>query len=422
MAQMMAYLIHTFPQYSSTFINDEVDEMRRQGAELALFAVQKPGAKEYPSAFERFVRETRYIFPIRKGPFFARHLKVLAQKPWSYLSCIAWILAKRGLGIRNRVRTLYHFAEAVYIHPEIRERGCRHVHAHFLFGGASVAYFLNRIHGMSYSLTAHGSDIFVDRVLHAEKLGHARFTRLATEYNAAFLRPKIPAPLRHTLHVIPFGIDRNRIPPAEGRNPARHASFSGRSPLRLLSVGRLIWQKAQHLLLEACSQAARSGFEFHLRLVGEGPLRSDLEAQIRTLGLETRVTLVGAIPQDEVWLEYRRADIFLLTSVSEGSPFVILEALACGLPVIAPALHGIPEMIRDGVDGRLFQTGSALSLTEAMGELMGNDTLRKRFGIEAETAAAHFDLVRSVSLFRKLFEAPNRPHLAFAGRETEVSA
>lgn len=405
MAEMIAYLIHSFPQYSTTFINDEVDEMRRQGARLALFAVQKPGKNEYPPAFERFVRETAYIFPIRLVPFFSRHFQALVGMPWRYLGNLAWILTRPGLGVKNKIRTLFHFAEAVQLYPDIRDRGCRHVHVHFLLGGSSVALFMKRMYGLNYSLTGHGSDIFVDRVLHAEKLAAARFTRLATEYNAAFLRPFLAENRRNSLHVIPFGIGKERIPlPAiEGLDPTP-AGEGGVGPLRLLSVGRLVWQKAQYLLLDACAGLARKGHGFHLRLVGEGPLRPELEARIRSLGLEDQVTMTGAMPQDAVWEEYRKADIFILSSVSEGSPFVIMEAMACGIPVVAPALHGIPEMIEDGIDGKLFRTGSSESLTGSILELAGNRALRKRIGNAAAIRTRQFDNSRSVLLFRRLFQ------------------
>lgn len=401
MAQMTAYLIHSFPLYSSTFVNDEIDEMRRQGAKLALFSVQRPGKGEYPEAFGRFARETAYVFPIDPARMFRRHLEALLRKPAAYCGCLGWILVKPDLGIKKRLRSLFHFAEAVYLYPDLRARGCGHVHVHFLLGGASIALFLNRLYGLSYSLTAHGSDIFVDRVLQKEKLTYARFTRLATEYNAAFLRKLVPEKVRATLHVIPFGIDRGNIPPKGEAGPA--SARAPDAPVRILAVGRLIWQKAQHLLLEACAQAQSGGFRFHLRIIGAGPLQADLEARIRSLGLEKQVTLAGAMDSKAVWSEYRNADVFVLSSVSEGSPFVIMEAMACGLPVIAPALHGIPEMIRDGADGRLFRTGSAESLGEALMALLGDPGERERLGRAAEASAAErFDQRRAVAAFHDL--------------------
>lgn len=395
MAPLIAYLIHSFPQYSSTFINDEVDEMRRQGCRLALFAVQHPGPAEYPPAFARFRDETTYVFPIDRMRFFKRHLDAMARRPWSYASSLAWIATRPGQSLRDRVRSLFHFAEAVYLYPEIRTRGCSHVHVHFLFGGAAIALFLYRMYGLSYSLTAHGSDIFLEKALQAEKLAHSRYTRVATEYNAAYLRPLIRDAHKGSLEVIPFGLDSSGLPP-----PAAVLPADGTSPIRVLAIGRLIWQKAHTLLLEACAAARDRGFDFHLRLVGEGPLRGETEEKIRALSLGDRTTLVGALPRDQVWAEYRNADVFVLSSVSEGSPFVILEAMAAGLPVIAPALHGIPEMIRDGRDGLLFRTGSVESLSEKLTQVLGNAILRKHLGSGAETSAKQFDHGVSVSRFR----------------------
>ncbi|MEO7776773.1 MAG: glycosyltransferase [Fibrobacteria bacterium] len=394
MAQVIAYLIHSFPLFSSTFVNDEIDEMRRQGCRITVFAVQRPSDAEFPPAFARFREETTYVFPMRKGAFLRRQLAAALGRPRRYFGTLAWILGRRGQGLKDRLRSVFHFAEAVYLYPEIRDSGCRHVHVHFLLGGASMALFLNRLYGLSYSLTAHGSDIFLEKAFQAEKLARSVYTRVATRYNADFLRPKLPSDRVSTLEVIPFGIDRSGLPPGPQEAAADPA-------LRLLAVGRLIWQKAHHLLLEACAEALRQGFRIHLRLIGEGPLRPALEAQIRTAGLAEAVTLVGALPREQVWAQYRKADIFVLSSVSEGSPFVILEAMAAGLPVLAPALHGIPEMIRDGEDGLLFQTGSAASLTAGLLRLIKDETLRRRLGSAAEAAAVDFDHSHAVGRFRQ---------------------
>lgn len=393
MATVIAYLIHSFPQYSSTFVNDEVDEMRRQGCELALFAVQRPGPGEYPAAFRRFLDETTYIFPLNRPLFLGRHLRALASRPRSYAALAGWALTRRGQTFRDRLRSLFHFAEAVHLYPDLRARGCRHVHVHFLFGGAAIALFLNRLYGMPYSLTAHGSDIFLEKALQAEKLAHSRYTRVATEYNAAYLRPLIRDGHKGSLEVIPFGIDSSCLP-----RPAAPADRN--APIRVLAVGRLIWQKAHALLLEACAAARDRGHVFHLRLVGEGPLRAETEERIRALNLGDRATLVGAIPREQVWAEYRKADVFVMSSVSEGSPFVILEAMAAGLPVIAPALHGIPEMIRDGHDGLLFRTGSVEDLTEKFVRVLGDAALRLSLGTGAEASAKSFDHSLSVGRFR----------------------
>jgi colanic acid/amylovoran biosynthesis glycosyltransferase len=398
MANAIAYFIHTFPQYSSTFINDEVDEMRRQGATIRLFAVQRPSDQEFPPAFKRFRDETRYVFPMHFGLFFLRHLNSLLTRPAPYLGVLSSILRHEKLNLKEKRRTLFHFAEAIYLYPEIRKSGCNHIHVHFLLGNASIAYFLAKVYGLTYSLTAHGSDIFVEKVFQSEKLSESLYTRVATEYNANVLKPLLGMGKGNRLQVIPFGIEK---PQFVGSRKTNAASKS----IRIVSVGRLIWQKAQSLLVQACEKLVQEGFDFHLRLIGEGPLRNELETQVKNSGLNGVITFVGALPRDEVWQEYSNADLFVLSSVSEGSPIVILEAIASGLPVIAPALHGIPEMFHDGEEGLLFETGSMESLTHCLRKVLQDETLRTRLGNAAEKYSKQLDHSYSVGLFRQGLQA-----------------
>lgn len=394
MAKPIAYFIHTFPLFSSTFINDEIDEMRKQGEEIVLFAIRAPIHGEYPAAFQRFRDETVYVFPIRLNQFISRHLKCLFQMPLKYLKLLSEIMLNKQMRTKDKVRTVLHFAEGVYFYPEIIAKGCSHLHVHFLFGNASIAYFLKKLYGLNYTLTAHGSDIFVECVMQKEKLAFARWVRVATEFNAIKLRTNLDPGDSMKIEVIPFGIEKPNIVEVTSRE-------SDGKNIRLIAVGRLIWQKAHHFLLNVCKKLKDEGHVFSLRLVGEGPLRSDLESQIKNLNLEEVVILVGALPRELVWQEYQKADVFVLSSISEGSPIVILEALASGLPVIAPSLHGIPEMFRNGVEGLLFETGSEESLYETLKKIIVDETLRKQLGNAAEILSKQLDHKTSITRFRK---------------------
>src|SRR5262249_37140029 len=153
---------------------------------------------------------------------------------------------------------------------------------------------------------AHGTDIFVEKVLLSEKIARALFVRVGTAYNRSYL-VRIGPHRAPDIRVMPFGVDVAAMAPAP-------AAMRPHRDLRLLSVGRLVWQKAQHLLLEACALLRREGTNLHLVIVGEGDERAALESRRAALGLEGVVDLPGAMPEGRILEEYHRADLFVLSS------------------------------------------------------------------------------------------------------------
>lgn len=140
--------------------------------------------------------------------------------------------------------------------------------------------------------------------------------------------------------------------------------FTGTGP-HVLAMGRLTPQKGFDLLLQAMAGVRAAGVPARLTIVGVGELEQALSAQARTLGLADVVDLVGFQEQPERY--FAHADVFVLSSRYEGMPNVVLEALACGLPVIAyDCPHGVSEIVRDGVNGRLLAAEDVPALTAAL--------------------------------------------------------
>ena len=154
-------------------------------------------------------------------------------------------------------------------------------------------------------------------------------------------------------------------------------------PLTIGTIGRLNEIKQQDLLLRAFARLAAQRPDVRLLLVGEGPLRGELERLAVELRLGDRVHFAGYQPQPEQWLH--KMDLFALTSRSEGMPLSILEAWAAGVPVVASAVGGVPELVEDGVTGRLFTSGDEAALAESMEALCADGPLRCRL---AEAALA----------------------------------
>jgi glycosyltransferase involved in cell wall biosynthesis len=165
-----------------------------------------------------------------------------------------------------------------------------------------------------------------------------------------------------------------------------------------LTVGYLIERKGHHLVIEALQRLP----QFQLVVVGSGPERKALDDLAQRLGVAERVQFVGTVPQSELYLYYSAADVLVLASSREGWANVLLEAMACGTPVVATRIWGTPEVVTAPVAGRLAGERTAGALSEAVRDLFGNlpsrsDVRRyaEQFGW-AETTQGQIELFRSI--------------------------
>jgi teichuronic acid biosynthesis glycosyltransferase TuaC len=154
--------------------------------------------------------------------------------------------------------------------------------------------------------------------------------------------------------VIGNGIDRKKFAPKPGGEARRILSLPAARPI-VLSVGSLLELKGFHILIDAVARLRTRIPDVLMVVLGEGPYRRQLESQVRALGLEENVMLVGAKPHAQLATWYSAADLFCLASSREGQPNVLLEAMACGLPVIASRVRGTPEVVVSPTLGRLVE-------------------------------------------------------------------
>lgn len=398
----IAYVVSRFPHHSETFIVRELDAVSaRAGMELELFALfGARSATVHPSArpWMEGLRCCRAAGALAGVAWWA------ARRPLRLSSSIALIAA----GHRRRPRTLLRALATVPVaaaHARtLRSLGVDHVHAHYATYPALAAWLCRRLTDVGYSFTVHAHDVFVDRSHLTRKLRDARFVVAVSHYNRDFLAAHCAAPAT-PVHVVRCGID-----PAA--YPCRPRGVPRAGPVRALCVASLQEYKGHRLLLEALAQSEPGLDRVRLDIVGEGPLRRRLATLAEGLGIAERVRFHGSLPEHEVTEMLARADLFVLPSVvardgqMEGLPVALMEAMACGVPVVATRLSGVPELIDDGVTGVLAPPGDAIGLARALRRVLDDpDAALTRAAAGRQVVEARFDIRQTGRRLAQLFAA-----------------
>ena len=263
------------------------------------------------------------------------------------------------------------------------------VHIFFAIPDGPIGWVWKRTHGVPYIISLRGADVPTDEV-----------KRFATAYK--FLRPVFRGLLKDAdavvsvsnglrahaeksapvpIEVIANAIDLSKFsPPLE--KPAADT-------VRLLYVGRLVASKSPTVLVEAISLLQKMDVRpFTLEMVGDGAQRSELEMMVIEHELNRVVTFSGWVEREQLVDVYRRADIFATATSWEGMPNTVLEAMACGLPVVGTDAPGMDQLVQNGVNGYLVPVGNAAQLADRLRRLINSDVERIRMGQESRKIAA----------------------------------
>ncbi len=210
--------------------------------------------------------------------------------------------------------------------------------------------------------------------------------------------------------ILTNGIELERFHAHDKSEARRRLGLPQAAPL-VLTVGRLSPSKGHAHLLKAAAAIRERVADAVFVLVGDGDLRAELESQAAALGLDGAVMFAGSQKQSEIPLWLSAADVFALPSLLDGSPNILLEAMACGLPIVATTVGGIPEMITDGHDGLLIAPGSSEALARKLTDLLEDPVHRKLLSDNAgETVRTQYgtwqaQTARLVQIYKKRIQA-----------------
>jgi glycosyltransferase involved in cell wall biosynthesis len=364
---IVGYLTSLYGRASDTFIRGEVRQLRRLGHTVHTYSIRRPDPSQVlqGEVAEEHAR-TEYLLdgPGRVLQMFLSAALVALRSPLRFLEAarLVWRIGPPGLAFR--VRQAAYLLEASLLSRLLRRDGVRHLHDHIGENSGTVAMLASLFNGTPFSMTIHGPGTFyeAERWGIGIKVARSAFTVCISDFCRSQVMVFTPFAHWDKLRIVRCGVD-ERFLAAEAVAPPPDRP-------RLVSVGRLCADKGQPLLLEAAARLAREGLRFELVLVGDGPLRGEVEGLVDRLGLRGTVRLTGWVDTQRVREELVGSRAFVLPSFAEGLPVVIMEALALGRPVISTSIAGIPELVIQGRTGWLVPAGSVDRLAEAMREAL----------------------------------------------------
>lgn len=374
----LLYVGGTLPSRSETFVYREVLALRDLGIGVHVASVHPPERDLGDERVDALADEVIEIYG--RG---ARRLLVDAVMEIAAHPVRASAVVGRGamdaiFGAATPARgpkVLWQCLAGLALARRARRLEVAHIHAHMAHVPTTIGMYAARQLGISFSFTGHAVDIFRERTLLKEKLRRASFAACISEWHRSFYRDIVWLD-EDRLPVIRCGVDVDAFAPS--------SRSGGDDVLHVLAVGRLVKKKGFDVLIEALEKLGDAAPELECSIVGEGPERAPLERLVRSRGLESRISLLGAKSNAEVRRLMLAADLFVLpcrvdpTGDRDGIPVVLMEAMACGVCAVSGDLPAIRELIADGEGGVLIEPGDVDSLADALRELAGDAARRTR--------------------------------------------
>lgn len=408
--QPVVYVVSRFPKVTETFVIDEVVGVRRLGVPVQVLSLLRTDEGVVQPAAADLVASTSFgerspVWLLAAQAYWLRRRPLLLLRLWSR------VVRQNRSSVGEWTKSVVTALVAVAWARDLHGRDIGRLHAHWATHPALAAYLMSHLIDVPYGFTAHAHDLYGENGMLREKLRAADLIVTISEFNVALLRDRFGASAER-VELLHCGVDRSLFTP----EPVRKGRLD---PLRLLCVASLTDYKGHRHLLDALALLATRGHAVTCALVGDGPLRAQLEAQVRALGLEASVQLLGRRAAPEVRQLLVDCDVFVLPSVRtsdgimEGIPVALMEALASGRPAVASRLSGIPELVEDGVTGLLVPPGDPVALADALQRLAMHDELRAALAAAGPKRVAHgFDQEANVARLLELFEARALPSLA----------
>jgi colanic acid/amylovoran biosynthesis glycosyltransferase len=393
----MAYLLSQYPAVNHVFMLREVCFLRQLGFNIQVASIRNPDRDPdlMTAAEQAEARSTYYVKSTGPLRLLWAHVHTLISRPVPYMRGLAGSLRTSSERRPQALYGLFYFTEAVAVGYWMSRHGLTHVHTHY---ASTVGFVVRRIFPVTLSVTFHGSAEFLNPAAFrlAEKIQASLFCCAISQYGVSQLMYACGYAEWPKLELTSLGVDPERFQP----RPFRPSP----SPFQIVCVGQLAPVKGLHLLIAAIAALVKEGRHIRLQFAGDGPERTALRQDVESRGLSGQVSFEGNVNQDKLLDLYRESDALVMSSLAEGLPVVLMEAMAMEIPCVAPWVNGIPEIVTHETDGLLVPPGDAEALARAIARLMDDAELRRILGQKARLKILKkFDLQRNTEYLADVF-------------------
>ncbi len=411
----VAYVLKGYPRLSEVFITSEIYRLERLGVPLRLYVLKAADEDVQHDVVRRvrvrpdYLQQTTSLsaaglfrwLGANLGGFRLALLRTARRHPVGTVRAAGQafaqaVRARRGFLVAPRKIYLKEFLLAVDLVDRLEASGdVVRLHAHFAHGTTTVTWLASTITGLPFSFTGHAKDVYTEELnpagLLRRKMDAASFVVTCTEANRTHLTS---LGSRTPVHVVYHGLnaDFESLVAAGVRRvePTR---------VRLLAVGRLVRKKGLDTFVDACAVLRSRGVDFEAVIAGErGDHERAVRARVAATDLEERVSFLGPLTQTGLFEEYQRASVFALPcrvledGDRDGIPNVLMEAMACRLPVVTTGVSGITELVRDGENGLIVEPDRPTDLADALHRLIKDPELARHLAERGHsTISEQFD-------------------------------
>ena len=394
----IGYVVNAFPAASETFLINELRAMAERRLLVVVLALDAE-APLVPHACAETLSLPVVRAPggqWRKVAFLKANAAAALRRPQVYFALLGSALLQLGKPAGGDARSrwsrmrrrLRYLSLSCWLADASRRLGVFHLHAFYANKPLELARAAAALGGMSHSFAAHAKDLYTTPARQLRRgLACAKFAVTCHEDGARRLRELAGARAERVMHMR-HGADLARFRPRPDNE--REAGL-------LLAVGRLTPKKGFHDLVAACALLRLAGCDFRCVIAGDGRLRGELEGLIGAEGLAGHVRILGLQTQDQLADWYARASLLVMPSRvlddgnRDGIPNVIVEAMCSGTPILATTAGSIPEVIADGVTGRLVEQGDSIALAAAIRDALERPECARRMAGNALNAVQGLD-------------------------------